>query len=64
LEGAPYPGITQALAEITQAGARIFVATSKRTTFARRILDHFDLTFFSRASMAPRRAASSTTSPN
>jgi len=40
----PYPGIGAALAEMKQAGLRIFLATSKRVTFARRILDHLNLT--------------------
>jgi phosphoglycolate phosphatase len=36
----PYPGIGDALKEMQQAGLRIYLATSKRETFARRILDH------------------------
>ncbi|MFE0753440.1 HAD hydrolase-like protein [Inquilinus sp. NPDC058860] len=39
----PYPGIAQALAEIRQSGARLYLATSKRTRFALRILEHLDL---------------------
>jgi len=39
----PYPGIAQALAAMKQSGARLYLATSKRRDFARRILDHLDL---------------------
>jgi phosphoglycolate phosphatase len=44
----PYPGIGDALEEMRQAGLRIYLATSKREVFARRILgnlkfsDYFD----------------------
>lgn len=36
----PYPGIGSALKEMKQAGLRIYLATSKRETFASRILQH------------------------
>jgi phosphoglycolate phosphatase len=36
----PYPGIGGSLKEMQQAGLRIYLATSKREVFARRILDH------------------------
>lgn len=36
----PYPGIGGALDEMKQAGLRIYLATSKREVFARRILHH------------------------
>ena len=36
----PYPGIGSALGEMRQAGLRIYLATSKREAFARRILHH------------------------
>jgi len=36
----PYPGIGNALDEMQQAGLRIYLATSKRETFASRILHH------------------------
>jgi phosphoglycolate phosphatase len=36
----PYPGIGSALEEMQQAGLRIYLATSKRETFASRILNH------------------------
>jgi phosphoglycolate phosphatase len=39
----PYPGIAQALEEMRQAGLRIYLATSKRAIFARRILEHLEL---------------------
>jgi phosphoglycolate phosphatase len=42
-ENRVYPGITQALAEMQESGARLFVATSKPQLFTDRILDHFDL---------------------
>src|SRR3954454_7784203 len=40
LGSAPYPGIGGALAALQQAGLRIYLATSKRETFASRILHH------------------------
>jgi len=46
LGSAPYPGIDAALQELRHAGLRLFVATSKREVFARRILDNLDLTRF------------------
>jgi phosphoglycolate phosphatase len=36
----PYPGIGSSLEEMRQAGLRIYLATSKRETFASRILNH------------------------
>ncbi len=42
-ENAVYPGIHAALADITGAGHRCFVATTKPHIFARRIVEHFDL---------------------
>jgi phosphoglycolate phosphatase len=39
----PYSGIAQALVEIGQSGARLYLATSKRTKFALRILEHLEL---------------------
>jgi phosphoglycolate phosphatase len=42
-----YPGIGGSLEEMQQAGLRIHLATSKRATFARRILEHLELaTYF------------------
>jgi phosphoglycolate phosphatase len=38
-----YPGISDALKEMRQAGLRIYIATSKREAFARRILEHLKL---------------------
>jgi phosphoglycolate phosphatase len=38
-----YPGIAEVLHEMLGAGARLYLATSKRTIFARRILEHLDL---------------------
>ena len=43
LGSAPYPGIDRALQQMRQAGLRIYLATSKREVFARRILQHLDL---------------------
>src|SRR5438128_3481642 len=43
----PYPGIGSSLREMQQAGLRIYLATSKRETFASRILDHLEFaTYF------------------
>ncbi len=42
-----YPGIVDALREIREASVRLYLATSKRTIFARRILEHLELaTYF------------------
>jgi phosphoglycolate phosphatase len=38
-----YPGIGVSLKSMQQAGLRIYLATSKRAVFARRILDHLEL---------------------
>jgi phosphoglycolate phosphatase len=38
-----YPGIADALIAMQQAGARLFIATSKRRRFAVRIIDHLGL---------------------
>jgi phosphoglycolate phosphatase len=40
LGSVPYPGIGKSLAEMKRSGLRIYLATSKRATFASRILDH------------------------
>jgi len=40
LGSVPYPGIGESLGEMKRAGLRLYLATSKRETFARRILDH------------------------
>ncbi len=45
-ENSVYPGIVTALQKIHTTGFRIFLATSKPTVFAIRILDHFRLTQF------------------
>jgi phosphoglycolate phosphatase-like HAD superfamily hydrolase len=50
-----YPGIAEVLHEMLGAGARLYLATSKRTIFARRILEHLDLAICSTASMARSR---------
>jgi len=39
----PYPGIASALEEMRRAGLRIYLATSKREVFARRILENLKL---------------------
>ena len=41
-ESEPYPGIGDCLMEMQQAGLRIYLATSKRAIFARRILEHLE----------------------
>lgn len=45
-ENSLYEGIPQVLAKIKARGDRVILATSKPEVFARRILDHFDLTRF------------------
>jgi phosphoglycolate phosphatase len=43
----PYPGIGRALEEMQQAGLLVYLATSKREIFARRILEHLEFeTYF------------------
>lgn len=43
----PYPGIGKSLEQMKRAGLEICLATSKRTTFARRILEHLEFaTYF------------------
>ncbi|RFF31527.1 HAD family hydrolase [Wenzhouxiangella sediminis] len=42
-ENAPYPGIAEALETLRSGRARLFVATSKPTIYARRIVVHFGL---------------------
>lgn len=45
-ENAVYPGVIPALERIHASGFQMFLATSKPTVFAVRILDHFGLTGF------------------
>ncbi len=42
-ESVAYRGIADALEEMKQAGAQLYLATSKRTVFAKRILEHLNL---------------------
>jgi phosphoglycolate phosphatase len=42
-ENTLYPGMADAVAALEAAGFRLFVATSKLTAFAERIIDHFGL---------------------
>lgn len=42
-ENEVYPAIPEALAALAASGARLFVATSKPTVYARRIVEHFGL---------------------
>ena len=42
-ENDPYPGIAEALRTLRERGARLFLATSKPTVIAQRILEHFGL---------------------
>jgi phosphoglycolate phosphatase len=42
----PYPGIGDALQKMRRAGLRIYLATSKREVFARRILEHLELAIY------------------
>jgi len=46
LENSVYPGIEETLHELRNRGIALFVATSKPSVFARRILAHFGLTRF------------------
>jgi phosphoglycolate phosphatase len=47
LQSEPYPGIGHSLMDMQQTGLRIYLATSKREIFARRILEHLELdTYF------------------
>jgi phosphoglycolate phosphatase len=43
LGSVPYPGIGGALQEMRRAGLRLYLATSKREVFARRILENLEL---------------------
>ena len=43
LENKVYPGIERALEDLRREGVALFVATSKPSVFARRILEHFRL---------------------
>ncbi len=42
-ENSVYPGVAEGLAALREAGATLFVATSKPQVFARQIIDHFGL---------------------
>lgn len=42
-ENAVYPGVKEMLETLNAAGKRLYVATSKPTVYAVRILQHFDL---------------------
>jgi phosphoglycolate phosphatase len=46
LGSVPYPGIGKALEAMKRGGLQIFLATSKRATFASRILEHLKLAAF------------------
>ncbi len=41
-----YPSVTEMLAELTAAGARLYVATSKPTIFAEEVLENFKIKYF------------------
>ncbi len=43
-ENSLYPGIPEVLSALRERGDRVILATSKPEVFAKRILDHFDLT--------------------
>lgn len=45
-ENSLYEGIPQLIEKIKSRGDRVILATSKPEVFARRILDHFDLTWY------------------
>jgi phosphoglycolate phosphatase len=42
-ENVPYPGIAEAMDRLHAGGVRLYLATSKPTVYARRIVEHFDL---------------------
>jgi phosphoglycolate phosphatase len=46
LGSVPYPGIGHALDQMKRSGLRLFLATSKREVFARRILEHLKFTTY------------------
>jgi phosphoglycolate phosphatase len=48
-ENAVYPGIEEALQALSATGAALFVATSKPTLYAKRILEHFRLSGYFRS---------------
>ena len=48
-ENSVYAGIEDSLITLRDSGARLFVATSKPQVFAKRILDHFELTHYFQA---------------
>jgi len=45
-ESVAYPGIAKALEEMKLLGVQLYLATSKRTVFAQRILEHLNLASF------------------
>ncbi len=42
-ENAPYPGVPETLAQLSDSGLTLFVATSKPLVYAERIVEHFQL---------------------
>lgn len=44
LENRAYPGVAELLANLNTVGCRLFVATSKPYVYAKKIVDHFELT--------------------
>ena len=44
LENRVYPGLSEMLANLDMVGCRLFVATSKPSVYAQKIVDHFGLT--------------------
>lgn len=47
-ENSVYPGVSEGLSVLAEAGATMFVVTSKPLMFAERIIDHFELRRFFR----------------
>ncbi len=45
-ENVPYPGIRDALQQLKDSGRTLFIATSKPTVYAERIVSHFELRDF------------------
>ena len=44
LENRVYPGLAETLASLNTVGCRLFIATSKPSVYAQKIVDHFELT--------------------
>ena len=52
-ENQVYPGVPELLADLTSAGHKLFIATSKPQIYAERIVDHFGLSGFFERTFGP-----------